>query len=139
MISSRAMTDLSRPGRQYVRSPRPLVFPTEAEVPESKRHLELRTALYEILKIAFSDRALIGSEQFVYWDPTDPGACLAPDVSVRLGEPDRAFDSWKTWELGAPQVAVEIVSRSDAPEAEWSGKLERYRRMGAAEVVRFDP
>src|SRR5437773_596796 len=94
--------------RRYVREPRAIRFPTEAEVPETKRHLEVRTALYQILKHALGERALIGSDQFVYWDPTDPSECLAPDAFVRLGARDELFDSWKTWERGAPHLAVEI-------------------------------
>lgn len=128
-----------RPGRKYARLPRRLEFPSEAEVPESKRHLEIRTALYAILKHALRDHAMIGSDQFVYWDPTDPSECLAPDAFVRLGAPDERFDSWKTWERGAPHVAVEIVSGSDASDTAWAKKLEKYHRLGISEVVRFDP
>lgn len=127
------------PARRYTRAPRMIAFPTEAEVPESKRHLEIRTALYAILKHALRDRAMIGSEQFVYWDPTDPSECVAPDAFVRLGAPDERFVSWKTWERGAPHLAVEIVSSSDASEASWAPKLRKYHRLGASEVVRFDP
>jgi len=125
--------------RRWVREPVPVHFPVEERVPETKEHLELRTALYEILKLGFADRALIGSDQFVYWDPTDPSACLAPDVFVRLGGPDETFDCWKVWERGAPHLAVEIVSRSDARDAAWDDKLAKYRRLGARELVRFDP
>jgi Uma2 family endonuclease len=128
-----------QPARRYLRAPRAIHFPTEAEVPETKRHLEIRTALYAILKLALGDRALIGSDQFVYWDPTDPSECLAPDAFVRLGAPDELFDSWKVWERGAPHVAVEIVSGSDASEAVWAPKLQKYHRLGVCEVVRFDP
>jgi Uma2 family endonuclease len=108
-------------------------------MPESKRHLEIRTALYAILKHALRDHAMIGSDQFVYWDPTDPSECLAPDAFVRLGAPDERFDSWKTWERGAPHVVVEIVSESDASEGAWASKLRKYHRLGTSEVVRFDP
>lgn len=125
--------------RQYRRPPRVIAFPTGAQVPETKRHLEIRTALYAILKHALGDRAMIGSEQFVYWDPTDPSECLAPDAFVRLGAPDERFDTWKTWERGAPHVAVEIVSGSDASHTTWASKLGKYHRLGTAEVVRFDP
>ena len=107
-------------------------------MPESKQHLELRTMLYSILKLAFEDRAMIGSEQFVYWDATDPSACLAPDVFVRLGLPDENFRSWKTWERGAPHIAVEIVSSSDADSESWAEKLAKYHRLGIGELVRFD-
>jgi Uma2 family endonuclease len=125
--------------RRYARAPLPLHFPVEAQVPESMRHLELRTALFQILKLAFRDRAAIGSDQFVYWDPTDPSACLAPDTFVRLGAKHELFEVWKVWERGAPQVAVEIVSRSDGSDAAWGEKLARYRRLGVEELVRFDP
>ncbi|MET0790578.1 MAG: Uma2 family endonuclease [Polyangiaceae bacterium] len=114
-----------------------LHFPEQAEVPETKDHLELRTLLYQFLMLAFSEVAKVGSEQFVYWDPTDTKACVAPDAFVRFGAPDERFRSWKVWEHGAPHVAVEIVSDSDRPE--WGRKLERYRRMGVSELVTFDP
>jgi Uma2 family endonuclease len=127
-----------RPARRYARPPRRLEFPSEAEVPESKRHLELRTTLYLILKHALRDRAIIGSDQFVYWDATDPSACLAPDVFVRLGGKDQIFSSWKTWERGAPHLAVEIVSASDADPESWGDKLAKYHRLGISELVRFD-
>jgi Uma2 family endonuclease len=126
-----------RPARRYARPPRRIAFPSEAEVPESKRHLELRTILYQILRLAFRNQVMIGSDQFVYWDATDPAACLAPDVFVRVGAKDENFDSWKTWERGAPHLAVEIVSRSDADPEPWAAKLAKYHRLGITELVRF--
>ncbi|HLM73351.1 MAG TPA: Uma2 family endonuclease, partial [Polyangiaceae bacterium] len=47
--------------------------------------------------------------------------------------------SWKTWERGVPDVAVEIVSDSDASETPWNGTLQRYQELGVKELVRFDP
>jgi hypothetical protein len=116
-----------------------LRFPEAEKVPETKRHLEVRTALYQALQLAFGANAAIGSEQFVYWDPTDPHQCLAPDVFVRLGIPDYLFRTWKVWENGAPQVAVEVISPSDERDRDWDAKLSRYRRLGVMELVRFDP
>ena len=124
-------------GQRYVRAPSPIHFPTDERVPETKRHLELRTLLYQFLKLGFSQSAAIGSDQFVYWDPTSPSACLAPDAFVRNGQPNDLFGSWKVWERGAPHVAVEVVSASDP--ATWEEKLEKYRRLGVSELVRFDP
>jgi len=126
-------------GGRYVRTPRPVHFPVEATVPETKRHLELRTLLYQLLKLAFADSAAIGCDQFVYWDPTDPRACLAPDAFVRFGEADHQFRSWKVWERGAPQLAIEIISESDERDRDWDDKLEKYKRLGVSELVRFDP
>jgi Uma2 family endonuclease len=115
-----------------------LVFPVEAEVPESKRHLALRTLLFQFLERAFAAEAAIGCDQFVYWDARDPSACLAPDAFVRLGEQNDMFQTWKVWERGAPQVAVEIISESDASAQVWAEKLARYQSLGVEELVRFD-
>jgi len=121
-----------------VQSSEPLYFPEEAEMPETKWRLELRTALYQILKLAIGDRATIGCDQFVYWDPTDPRACLAPDSFVRLGQKDEMFGSWKVWERGAPHVAVEFVSEHDTKGETWDIKFDKYRRLGVLELVRFE-
>jgi len=124
---------------RYMRAPVPVHFPSEAEVPETKQHFRLRTLLYDFLALAFADRATIGCDQFVYWDPTDPKACLAPDAFVRLGEPDHLFRSWKVWEHGAPQLAIEVISDADERDRDWDAKLRRYQRLGVTELVRFDP
>lgn len=124
---------------QYVRAPVPVHFPESEQVPETKQHFRLRTLLYEFLALAFADRATLGCDQFMYWDPTDPKACLAPDAFVRLGEPDQLFRSWKVWERGAPQLAIEVISEDDERDRNWEVKLERYRRVGVVELIRFDP
>ena len=59
--------------------------------------------------------------------------------SCRPRQADFVFESWKTWEHGAPDLAVEIVSPSDASDLEWQRKLERYQEAGVQELVRFDP
>lgn len=125
-------------GHRYLRPPVGVHFPEQAEVPEGKRHLQLRTLLFQFLELAFAHEAGIGCDQFVYWDPTDPRACLAPDGFVRFGQPDDLFGSWKVWERGAPHVAVEVVSDFDEPESVWLEKLEKYRRLGVRELVRFN-
>jgi Uma2 family endonuclease len=125
-------------GIRYLRAPNPIHFPESAEVPESKLHLELCALLYALLKYSFAKEHSIGSDQFVYWDPTEPRACLAPDAFVRLGTPDTRFKTWKVWERGAPEVAVEIQSDSDEGEP-WEAKLRKYPKLGVRELVAFDP
>jgi Uma2 family endonuclease len=125
--------------RRYLRPPQPIHFPASEEMPETNRHLELRTALYLILKRELAARATLGSDQFVYYDPTNARKKLAPDAFAKLGEPHATFRVWKTWLRGAPDVAVEVVSDSDEGEEDWELKLERYRAAGIGEVVRFDP
>jgi hypothetical protein len=125
--------------QRYVRPPQPIRFPGSEEMPETNRHLELRTALYQLLKRELAPRATIGSDQFVYYDPTTAKKKLSPDAFVKLDVPHRVFRVWKTWQRGAPDTAVEVVSDSDAGDEAWDIKLERYRASGIAEVVRFDP
>jgi hypothetical protein len=96
-----AMVPLDKRGLRHARKPSPIRFPVEETVPETSRHLELRTLLFELLK-RFAEDASIGCDQFVYWSASNPKLCLAPDGFVRLGTPHKAFDSWKTWERGAP-------------------------------------
>src|SRR5262245_53257992 len=123
--------------RRYLQAPIVREFPVEAEVPEGTRHLELRTALYFTIRHWFGERVQVGSDQFVYFDPTDPRSCCAPDLFVRLGAPHADFECWKTWERGAPHLAVEIVSPSDRNEGPWETKVARYLRLGVPELVRF--
>ena len=115
-----------------------LHFPYSEEVPESTWHFELRSLIYEFLTLAFGDVATIGCDQFVYWDRSNPRACLSPDAFLRFGSKDEHFRSWKVWERGIPHVAVEIISDSDASELSWDEKLERYRRLRVSELVSFD-
>ncbi len=128
----------SAPPRRYLRAPVPVHFPESASVPETGVHLRLRTALWSMIRVAMAERVMVGSDQFLYWDPTDPKQCLAPDVLVWHGAPDRPFSSWKVWERGAPHLAVEIISASDARDRPWERKLEAYQRSGILELVRFD-
>ncbi len=131
--------DVPVAGARYLRKPVPLLFPSEESVPVTKRHMMLRTALFQTLWLAFEGRFALGSDQFVYWNASDPGRRLAPDVFVCTSAPDSVFDSWKTWVRGAPDLAVEIVSASDSSAAEWERKLARYLEAGIQELVRFDP
>jgi hypothetical protein len=128
-----------RDGRRYLHRPAKVRFPTDRQVPEDKLHTELRTALFQLIQLAFRDRAIVGSDQFVYFDAGNPQRRLSPDVMVWVGAPDEIFGAWKVWERGAPHVAVEIVSRNDSSEKAWQKKLARYAQCGVREVVRFDP
>ncbi len=123
---------------RYVERQPPVVFSESAEVPEGQLHDDVRILLYQLLQDALGEGATVGSDQFVYYDAFEPSACVAPDAYVGLSPAQGRIRSWKVWERGAPQVAVEIVSDSDASDAAWGTKLMRYRRLGVAELVRFD-
>jgi hypothetical protein len=51
------------PTLRYVRAPEPIVFPEEADVPEGKRHLTLRTCLWRVLQLALGPGHSVGSDQ----------------------------------------------------------------------------
>ena len=136
------MTSLRARSLQHVRPVVPLHFP-ESE-PESERmgqsgrHYLMCKALYEILRAAAGDESTVSCDAFVYFDASNPERKLAPDGAVKLGIPQHVFDSWKTWERGAPELAFEILSPSDSPER-WTfeEKLLRYRACGVSELVVF--
>ena len=137
-----AVTSLRARSLQHVRPVVPLHFP-ESE-PESERmgqsgrHYLMCKALYEILHAAAGDEHTVSCDAFVYFDAANPERKLAPDGAVKLGIPQHVFDSWKTWERGAPELAFEILSPSDSPER-WTfeEKLQRYRALGVTELVVF--
>ena len=108
-------------------------------MPEGKTHLLLRTFLFQLLRFVLGPGHSVGSEQFVYWNAADPRRSLAPDAFVKLDVPDTSFGTWKTWEHGAPDLAVEIISPSENEGVDWDEKLGRYLECGVTELVRFDP
>ena len=128
---------------RHVRPVRPLTFPVseppEDHLGQSLRHWELCALLGWLLRSVTAPEHGYGADQFVYWNPRQPRRCVAPDGFVKLGVPFELVDSWKTWERGVPELAVEILSPSDTPER-WalSEKLERYHELGVRELVCFD-
>jgi Uma2 family endonuclease len=115
-----------------------LHFPTSQEVPETQLHLDLRTLLYQLLSDYLGLSHTVGSDQFVYFDASNPKVCLAPDVYVKCTPRAERVTSWKTWERGAPEVAVEVISDSDSTPADWSAKLRAYQALGVKELVCVD-
>jgi Uma2 family endonuclease len=63
----------------------------------------------------------------------------APDVFVKLGAPDTIFRSWKTWERGAPDLAVEIDCTDDGKRDAWDERVARLWEAGVRELVQFAP
>ncbi len=127
----------------HVRPVRPADFPSaepwEEHLGQSQRHLELCFLLFALLKRLVAPEHSCGSDQFVYWNARTNRRQLAPDGFVKLGVAHEAFNSWKTWEKGIPELAVEILSPSDTPER-WTfeEKLERYHELGVRELVCFN-
>ena len=140
------MASHGQPKLAYVRPVQPLFFPEQEpeheRLGQHPRHYDLCRFLYEILAAAVGDAHAVAGDMFVYWAPTNPRQCRAPDAAIKLGLPQRRLvehPSWKTWELGAPDLAVEILSLSDTRER-WTldEKRDAYRDMGVREFIVFD-
>lgn len=127
---------------RHVRPVQPLAFPAsdpEWERPESKRHRILCGQLLNLLTRLVAPANAVGSDQFVYFEAGNPKRCVAPDAFVKVGVRNGVFDSWKTWEHGAPELCVEVLSPSDTREyLTIQEKLARYRALGVRELVVFD-
>jgi len=100
-----------------------LFYPSEEEreSPHSGGSFRLMFYLYHALRTLLYGRhelAYVAANQFIYYEPHDPRANVAPDVWVCYGvpkEPERY--SFRTWEEGAtPSFVVEISSRNSRPE-----------------------
>jgi Uma2 family endonuclease len=130
---------------RHRRPVRPLRFieqePEADKLGETSRHLVLRTALWQLIKLELdrTDRHTVSSEQFVYFNARDPRRCCVPDVYVKLDVRVSDISTWRVWERGAPEIAVEIASPSDREPWSWEDKLERYHELGVRELIRFDP
>jgi hypothetical protein len=71
-----------RAARRYVRPPEPLHFPESEQVPETGIHLLLRTELFLLVREVLGERGAVGSEQFVYWDPSGARASTRSCASI---------------------------------------------------------
>lgn len=111
--------------------------PFEDHVAESKRHFVGRTKLWNVTEDILQNVS-IGSDQFIYYDPKSGKRCLAPDLFIKLESTLQDFDKWKTWELGIPELAVELASKNDRLKLTWRQKLRRYKACGVKELLRFD-
>jgi len=129
-------------GIRYVRPVRPVEFPStdpEWDMPEGTRHARLCEIIYQLLREAAGPGACVGADQFVYFDPANPKRKCAPDAFLRLKHPQCDFSSWKTWEVGVPNLCVEILSASDTEEKlTMEQKLDRFHAMGTPEVLFYD-
>jgi Uma2 family endonuclease len=129
-------------GTAEVRPVPPVDFPStdeEWDMPEGLRHRNLCGLLYHLLRRCVGDLGAVGSDQFVYFDASNPKRKCAPDAFVKLGATQTSFPSWKTWDKGVPELCVEILSPSETEEKLPLGeKLARFLAMGVAEVVAYD-
>jgi Uma2 family endonuclease len=123
---------------KYVEPATTLYFPASADVPETQLHLDLRTLLYQLLSSYLGEDFTVGSAQFVYVDASNPKRCIAPDVYVKRAPRGEPIKTWKVWERGAPDLAIEVVSDTDSKPGKWADKFAFYQACGVQELVSID-
>jgi Uma2 family endonuclease len=126
---------------RYVREVRPVDFSgtdPEWEMGETTQHQLLCEVLRSLLRMATNEQ-MVCSDQFVYFDASDPKRKCAPDAFVKLGRPWAPIRSWKVWEDGVPELCVEVLSPREFENLTLDEKLARFHAIGVPEVVAFDP
>jgi Uma2 family endonuclease len=128
-------------GIRHVRPVRPVRFlagEPEWELAQGFRHGRLCEVLHQILRALLGPGSTVGMNNFVHFDASDPRRKCAPDGFVKLDVPHTLFDSFKTWEHGAPELCVEILSRDTEEKLTLQEKLELFHTIGVSEVVVFE-
>ena len=103
----------------------------------------LQDASRQLLESQGRPRAVIGGNQFLYYNPYNRRDNLSPDVYIALDVAAGARNVWFTWVEGkTPDIVFEITSpstrRQDLSTAP-RGKLPLYGRLGVREYYVYDP
>ncbi len=110
-------------------------------VAETEIHVdELLTARF-VLKEHFRgvDDVYVNGNMLLYFVEGDPRKCVAPDVFVVRGVPNRKRRVFKVWEEGhAPCFVLEVTSDSTRSE-DLRKKKDLYEHLGVEEYFLFDP
>jgi Uma2 family endonuclease len=141
-MNSTARAQHLRPGRGSA-GVDPTHYPEEKKMGEHSLQrwiVELLRPLIERWYAHLGKARFVGADQFIYYRQHDPGSVVSPDVYVLPGvKPGASVPSWKVWETGSvPSFALEVVSPTD-PFKDYVEVQQRYRELGAGEVVVFDP
>ncbi|HEY4160355.1 MAG TPA: Uma2 family endonuclease [Polyangiaceae bacterium] len=120
----------------------PTIYPVEEKVGEDLLQRWIVELLRPLLARWFDAQgivALVGADQFIYYQQHNPIERVAPDVYVLPGvAPNTRVRSWKTWETSiVPSFALEIVSLNWGKD--YLTSPARYGAMGVPEVIVFDP
>ncbi len=98
----------------------------------------LRPLLARFLADRLSGDFHVGANQFLYYQPRNSAARIAPDVYVLSGVPQsRVEPIWKLWEVGPPLFCLEVVSSHVGKDYASSPALNE--KAGTRELVVFDP
>jgi hypothetical protein len=126
------------PAKQRVR---PVVYPDTDHMGEHEIQRFIAELLRPMIARYLAARQVVahaGADTFLYYVEGDPFARVAPAVYVVPGVPQEiAVGSYKTWIVGPPSFALEVVT-SDALK-DYIENPVAYAAMGAKELVLFDP
>jgi Uma2 family endonuclease len=82
---------------------------------------------------------LVAAEMFIYYEPGNPRAFVAPDVYVIPNVGDEQRRSYFIWlEHEVPQFAMEVVSQSSVRN-DLARKWDLYQSWGVQEYWQYDP
>lgn len=120
----------------------PTVYPVEERVGEDilqRWIIELLRPLLQRWLDEHGEAALVGADQFIYFEQYNPHRRVAPDLYVLPGVPsDARIKSWKVWETGiVPSFALEVVSSNW--EKDYCQAPVDHDELGTAELLIFDP
>ncbi len=112
---------------------------------ETGVHVRAMLLLRQALEDFYRDRrdVFVSTNQNWYWNEGDTGECLAPDVFVAIGVPDRPLSErgcFKAWEENrvVPAVVFEMASKSTWRD-DLGKKYRKYSELGVREYFIFDP
>ncbi|MDQ2828043.1 MAG: Uma2 family endonuclease [Chloroflexota bacterium] len=125
-------------------------FPTSDGKPVAETYANyiqmtiLQLALRQLLRSQGRAPAVIGGNQFLYYNPYNKREHLSPDVYVGFDlAPPSSREVWFTWKEGkAPDIVFEITSPSTQRKdlsREPRGKLTLYAQLGVREYYVYDP
>ena len=105
---------------------------------QTDRHLTQTTRWFHALKRRLPT-ATVCSDLPLHYRLDDTDATLVPDLYVALGvPPDVDREDYRLWEDPAPDVVVEMLSRTTA-KRDVGLKRHTYERLGIREYWLFDP
>jgi Uma2 family endonuclease len=120
----------------------PTVYPVEEMVGEDllqRLIIELLRPLIVALFAKRNKKALVGADQFIYWERYNARKVVAPDLYVLPGvDSHQRVKAWKVWETGiVPSFALEVMGDDERKDVEQSPN--RYAELGTKELIVFDP
>jgi Uma2 family endonuclease len=118
-------------------------LPSSDGIPmDSERHRKQMEILINSLEPWLGERGYVGGNMFVYYSPNQVKNedFKGPDVFVALGCSNHERDSWIVWEEGkAPDVAIELLSKTTAKFDKEKKKLIYQNQLGVQEYYWFNP